>query len=655
MGIRNISAAPSRIAPESSIRGGHGMFSYRNYSDGFGRGHPRPPTSQVAPPTPQRRPDIFAEAGRLATEYLVAKGVLPQDVFTRKWQNGSLKIFMGNLRGCRQQEGDIPPHHHSRNGSDGSKIHSRDKSRSKSNGSDSCREMGRSSSSSEKAKSSLNLVEKGTDSEAGNLRQPSSQSRDIKHVSDVKGDSQSVVDNFRDSDDVARDGKAVRAETDVELPKIVDDVKETADPQDSKSGQVEQQSGDEDAPNHDCAAEDETLNHRGNSLLSLSSFSKVPTKSRSARGSKNDLVPIAEVEKSVNTSQGNNCSDGPLPRPEIVFKDFTVDDSSVIEIPNQVLGSKHADPDNVKQTPEAGEIDQMDTEQGKFIRSHSLPLGSFMNEHKHNEGYLGIGRCSSMNIERGEKRAAEYIDDVALVKKPREWDPTKVTQMHEFSNLSHSTLMQDQPGVGKVGLATGSNSMLQKNGAEVYTEEMQLFPGSFKICDLNTVEASQRNEISVPDPTLLLPSITESKNEVDVSTNNNRDLSATYNRCGADGKEIEVIDLDDDCLQVDSVFESAERKEGTVFMGSQSFPDHAQIVNDISGVQDGYDLMMSDFLGNDIGGSGNVNSLPNDVPLDNREGILGDDESIYMSLGEIPISFLGAWGQSNQDYDNKPF
>ncbi|GFZ17422.1 hypothetical protein Acr_26g0006920 [Actinidia rufa] len=104
MGVVGVAAA-SRISPGGSIRG-RGMYNseYRGYNCGFGCGQPK---SFQAPPPPPRRTDIFMEAGLLAAEYLVSKGLLPPNVLSGRWQNGSLKNQVGDFQSVRQQEGDM--------------------------------------------------------------------------------------------------------------------------------------------------------------------------------------------------------------------------------------------------------------------------------------------------------------------------------------------------------------------------------------------------------------------------------------------------------------------------------------------------------------------------------------------------------------------
>lgn len=774
MGMGGGVSAASRISPESSIRG-HGMYNseYRNYNRGFGRGQPKP--YQARQPPPPRRADIFTEAGRLATEYLVSKGLLPPNVLSGKWQNGSLKNQIGDFQGFRQQEAEdglqLPLEGRTsalaRLGNVSDAVPSRRRfndecnptgSRSftrgrrsmgsfKNYGSDWGRETGKSGSWSDKARAYPNM--EGEDDslsgsqdeqQVGNGGQKSHMS-ELAPKSDGAGDLDYAVEKFELQDDMRTKassfiGKDLSPETDVELTKRSDDMKllneENVEMKDAtRNDQVVKQSAMEDVPIQHCVAEGDSMSRNVGDLLSFSRFVKVPTKTRSSltmRGSKIDPVPVTDEENNCNMGQeGNNYDMGPSMGSEVPVEDVSVDDRSVDAPSNSIQPSKCLDSDVVNEPPPMGsevpieedvsvddssvnvpsnpiqiskcldsdivneppfisaendgELGPMYVDQGKCTRSQSFPDRSFMNEQDSSEVLPGIGRCSSMIMERGEKRAIQHIDirDREGIKKPREWVPVLVTQTDENLHLSklngkQLTLQEGRSSTGKeVILSTEQErsvdiSLYQRGGVGQcveYAEEKQLFPGSFKICDLNLMEASEVNENidRVRDPILFFPSIPESKKEatpvdVDLSISNNGNISGKYgNRC-ADGKEVEVIDLESDSLQEDMAFNNSDRKAEAVFTGLESFPNHAQNTNVMSDVQDGYGLMISELIGTEISNCSSVpadiSSLHNEMTLNNGEGILGDDESIYMSLGEIPISFVHVWDQTTQEYE-KPF
>ncbi|KAL5972304.1 hypothetical protein ACLOJK_041557 [Asimina triloba] len=70
-------------------------------------------------------------------------------------------------------------------------------------------------------------------------------------------------------------------------------------------------------------------------------------------------------------------------------------------------------------------------------------------------------------------------------------------------------------------------------------------------------------------------------------------------------------------------------------------------------LMDGYGQSFSEFLGTDISNCSSVptgiTDLQAEMTLHNQEGILPDDDQLFLSLGEIPMSFVGVWDPPPQD------
>ena len=275
------------------------------------------------------------------------------------------------------------------------------------------------------------------------------------------------------------------------------------------------------------------------------------------------------------------------------LKMVSVDGTSVDTSSNQNQSSKCIDSDTLEEisvvsVEHAGELGPMYADQGKYARSQSYPDRSFINGQESSEGPPGFGLCSSMSMEGGEKRPPQLTDSRVGMKKPREWAPSVATQTDEHCQLSH--LKGKQPTSQEGRRSPGDEVMLdtdQERSVDVslfgrgdagpcieFAEVKQLFPDSFKICDLNLMEASESNENPVPDQILVFPSIQECKKEetpvdVDLSISNNCNISSKYDRRGADGKAVEVIDLEDDLVQEDKAFNNSGRKYVSLII---SFP-----------------------------------------------------------------------------------
>ncbi|XP_021690556.2 uncharacterized protein At4g26450 isoform X2 [Hevea brasiliensis] len=677
----------SRISPDSSARG-HGFYNseYRSFNNrGFGRGQGHPKTFQQPPQPPPRKGDILMEAGRLAAEYLVSKGLLPQNALSGKWQNGSLRKQAGDYQDFRVQE-DLTQEGrtsaHSRLGSVGSDagagrrrysddFNSRSHVRGRRKGeyyhrsysSEWGREYGRSGSWSDRNRMSLDM-EGPDDSISGNYEEhqvgedvgdgkfgQSASALETEEATDIESGAE-----FNNADEMGSKASSFsngKDETDGEPSKVSDDLTNLNsgnEEMDYDHGhETETQSISEDLTIQPCAVEGDLSSKHGSDLLTFCKFVKVPTRTRSAltyRSPQVDQVPNKEEE---------NASDiGPPKESEVSVPDGTLDFSTADSLPNMTRDSK-CDPEMSKLVSAHSNEDIREvgppygSGQGKCMRSQSFPERAFKcdSEQESSQGIAGFGRSTSVK-ERGEKRTAE--DDMnGESKKTREWLPSLVSTAHDHLHLSNLSQNQDSSQAGNASpdhpmiVAVTRDNLVNshqfpKSGGEPsadYAQEKQLFPSSFKICDLNLMEAADMNDYHCNDPVLVYPSMPAIKEEaarVDI------DLSISN---ANNGKHIEVIDLENDSSLEDKAFDNSQRKE-TTFTGTEGFPNNAQNAGDISEVPDSYDgLMISEFLNtfsNCNSVREDINPLQNEMSLHNGEGNLGDDDSIYMSLGEIPLS-----------------
>ncbi|OAY59137.1 uncharacterized protein At4g26450 [Manihot esculenta] len=692
----------SRISPDSSARG-HGFYNseYRSFNNrGFGRGQGQPKSFQQPPQPPPRKGDILMEAGRLAAEYLVSKGLLPENALSGKWQNGSLRKQAGDYQDFRVQEDFAQEGRTSARSRLGSVVsdagagrrrysddfNSRNHVKGRRRGeyyhrnysSDWGREYGRSGSWSDRNQMSLD-TEGDDDSISGHYEEhqvgedvdgkfgqsgsapESEEATEIESGAEFKDDMGSKATSFS----IGKD------ETDGEPSKVSDDLANLNSGNEemdyNHSHETEKQIISEDSPIHSCAVEGDLSSKHGSDLLTFCKFVKVPTKTRSAltyRVPKVDQVPNKEEQKSSDV--------GPPKGSEVSVPDATLDFSTGDSLPNTTQDSK-CDLEMSKVVPAhsneyIGEIGPpFVSGQGKCMRSQSFPDRAFMRDSKQelSQGMASFGRSTSVK-EVGEKRTAEDDDMNEATKKPRECFPSLVSKANDQLHLSNYSQNQDSSQAGKpspdhpVSVAvTQDNSIhshqFQKSVGEPsagYTQEKQLFPSSFKICDLNLMEAADINDYHCNDPVLVYPSIPASNKEdaqveIDLSVSN-----------ANNGKHIEVIDLENDSNSGDKAFYNSQREE-TTFTGTEGIPNNAQNAGDITEVPDSYDsLTISEFLttfSNCTSVTEDINPLQNEMSLHNGEGTLGDDDSIYMSLGEIPLSFIPAWEQPTPQGYGKPF
>ncbi|KAI3466360.1 hypothetical protein Pfo_023023 [Paulownia fortunei] len=703
IGIRGVAAA-SQISPEASMRG-HRVYNSenRNYSPGgygHGSGHPR---QFQPPPHPPLETDIFVEAGRLAAVYLVSKGVLPPNALSGKWRNDGLKNQVGDFQGFRPHADmqiplDSRESDHSRSENSAlcvgpgrrrysdeynsmvlrNSVRGRRRNGSFRNyESEVSREFGRSGSWAERSMASPGMeadsdasacyheeLPVGKDSNGG--RQALSPG-EITQEGDSATPLEFGLEKCNSVDDEgakanSRNEKYLTSDADGETIKGSDDATEfhVETIKEGRNGNHLEQKQEENKEVTASAKEDTLVSVDNVDLLMHCKFENVPAEARSEKDCINE--DENNTQREFSEVSGSHVVDA--------VNDISAGNASSHQ--NHELKSLESD---VLHAPAVEkELDvTYSTMPGQCSRSGSFPERSIQKEQEPDEQLSGFGRSNSMFNERGEKRVMDDDTDcMEGFKKLREWVPSMDVQsdgclplsssvenrptLHEqrTSQSSHATLSPKQRSLN-ISLFPEGHAESSK-----FMQEKQLFPGSFKTYDLNLCDVNENHDA---DSVLISPSVSETQKEVtpidvDLSMSNNFNLPKRNGKNGVNGTEVEVIDLENDSAQEDQTFSNPERRGDTVFTDLDGFPNNVHNANEIPDVQDGYGLMISELLGNDSPNCSSVptdlNSLHNDVGLPNGEGILGDDDSIYMSLGEIPISFLRGWEQPTQDY-GKPF
>lgn len=707
MGMGGVAAA-SRIPPEGSMRGQRMYNSeYRNYNRGGngGGGH----SKQFQPPLPPpKEADIFMEAGRMAAEYLVSKGMLPPNALSGKWQSDGLKNQVGNFQGYRSNEAekiqssvDSRASAHSRLGNAAldvgpgrrkypdeynslgyrNSIRGRKRSGSfKNYGLEVSRELGRSGSWTEKIRNSPGAEAESDASVGHHDEQPAGKDGSEIHNSspgetaqEIESETQIVtglekrnlVEDADGNNSTLSNEKCITSDANDEVTKKSDEEVELDKEQNSYNDL--QQKNDEKKEVASSGMEDTLVSEDHVDLVKHCKFLNVPTRARSSltiKGSKGDQNPINEDE--------NICKRESLEDSGVHIID--VDNSAGNAATNQNHEFKGLPSDDPTSEKEMNITHS--TRSAQSLRSESFPERSVYKEQQADEGLSGFGRSNSMHMERGEKRAIEFNPDGKEdVKKLRQWVPPQDAQSNSSppisSSMENKPILQEPRTSQAARLTTSPDqnsldiSLFPKDHADSceFMQEKQLFPSSFKTCDLNLVGACDVNENHDADPMLVFPSITQTGKaalpiDVDLSMGNNGNMPNKISKHSVNEKDIEVIDLEKDSAHEDKTFGIPDRRGDTVFTDLDGFSNNVHNANGMPDVQDGYGLMISELLGNDSPNCSSVptdlNSLHNHMGLQNAEGILADDDSIYMSLGEIPISILGAWEQPTQDY-GKPF
>ncbi|XP_042007084.1 uncharacterized protein At4g26450-like isoform X1 [Salvia splendens] len=708
-------AAASRIPPEGSIRGYRMHNSeYRNYNrGGYGNGGYSKPYQPPLPP--QRGTDVFMEAGRMAAEYLVSKGMLPPNALSGKWQGDGLKNLVGNFQGYKSNEAekiqtsvDGRASAHSRLGNAGmdvapgrrkysdeynsmgsrSSIRGMERGRKRSEsfkiyGSEVSRELGKSGSLAEKIRTYPG-AEVDSDTSVGHYSEqplgkdgncemhgssPDEIAQEIESETQIVSglEKRNLVEDADVSTSVLSNGKCLASDANTEATKKSDDESELIKAVNSDN---ETQQNDEKKEVASFGVEDTLVSEDHVDLVKQCKFANVPTKARSSltmKGlTKTDLKPMKE-EESISKRQ-------PVEDTGVHSIDVGIGNSAGNAATHQNHELKSLQSDDPTSKKEMNII--CSTRSAPSLRSESFAERSLYKEQQPDEGMSGFGRSKSMLMERGEKRAIDCNHDGKEdFKKLRQWVPLQDAQSNSSAPISSST--ENKPLSQEPSTSQGSHlapcpdqssldiSLLSKDNADSseFMQEKQLFPSSFKTCDLNLVGGCDVNESHDAGPLLVFPSITQSGKaatsiDVDLSMSNNGNMSNKTGKHSVNEKDIEVIDLEKESAHDDKTYGTSDRRGDTVFTDLDGLPTNVHNANGMPDVQDGYGLMISELLGSDSPNCSSVptdlNSLHNHMGLPNEEGILGDDDSIYMSLGEIPISILGAWEQPSQDY-GKPF
>ncbi|KAF2325671.1 hypothetical protein GH714_032481 [Hevea brasiliensis] len=417
----------SRVSPDSSARG-HGFYNseYRSFNNrGFGRGQGQPKSFQQPPQPPPRKGDILMEAGRLAAEYLVSKGLLPRNALSGRWQNGSLRKQAGDYQDFRlqedlTQEGRTSAHARLRNVSSDVgtgrrysddfnsrnhvKVRRRGEYYHRSYSSEWGREYGRIGSWSDRNRMSVDM-EGGDHSISGNYEELqvgdetfglSGSAPENEEATDME-----LVAEYNNADEMypkASSFSIEKDETDGEPSKVSDDL-------------TNLNSGNEEMKDYNHSHETEKK-----TIPEALTIHPCPTKTRSAL-----TYRFPKVDQVHNKEEDNASDTGPPKGSKISVPDGALDFSAADSLPNTSHDSK-CDPEMSKGVPAHSNVAV-----GEFGSTYGSGQGNrdFMldSEQELGQGMPRFGRSTSVK-ERGEKGTAEDSDTNKATKKPREWLPS---------------------------------------------------------------------------------------------------------------------------------------------------------------------------------------------------------------------------------------
>lgn len=781
------SAGAGRLPKE--VHGGYGGSGYRNFGRGgkYRRGPPPKPSHSYLPPPPPpppRKIDIMMEAGRLAAEYFVSKGVIPASLLPPKWPSDSVSqdskgrdkdnsSFHGRTSALdrignsnydsgygRRRYNDERDH-----GGQGTPTRGRKKregNHNRSHGSDWGRDERNGSWADNRSRYPNENGAEDDDTAAPGYRRSGgydyySSSRTFKSVADSEPRSEeSEMDNYDGGDDTGSKASSSSTRKDP-LPDVDAELMRGMSEGDTlnmeagntrgneNTEQEDKDRMDEDSPEQHLIDEVGSSEHAAD-LLKLCSFTKVPTKPRSSvinRSPKAEEFRVSAVPENIAESSTSPEKDE---IPSVVWVSNT--EPSIIQTadtnvaPSQddsMLTEKNASQDdsmpsekNVSQVclGEPASVPMSNTAHLGPQDSAALPLSSVEEGAKSDAVHTTENRSCTRSISFPEKFSTPLQRDltpalvlssenrncarsfsfsetssIALIpeeadkslsnrkisavptdaaagdglalqsgqiggtKRPREWY-SDIVSSNEYGLMRN--LRAKQSGSQDKGLlpheglgfeqkkSTTTAALFHKGepGCQVNMEEDRR-SNSFKICDLNLMEAPEITEITddpVIDAGTSVAVKTEKVNSVDfgLSISNNPQSSDMYSQHSNDDKGITIIDLEDDSPAEDGVWDPSKHKSEPMYPNLDNFLNNTVSTVDLPDIPDGYSLAISDLLGADIAGcpsvSADMNNLHPGMTLPGSEGMPADDDSIYVSLGEIPIGFMDVWDPPPQEY-----
>ncbi|KAJ6848287.1 uncharacterized protein M6B38_273560 [Iris pallida] len=615
------------------------------------------------PPPPPRKEEILMEAGRLAAEYLVFKGLLPPNSIPQKWPNSKYQEPATDGRTSALDRLSLNPdasRGRKRYGDDYDRNQFRGRKRTGSYG----REYGSSSDWGRdggrwngRNRGYPNGVEGEDDyAPAAYQRDRRSWYDNLPSRSELTGESGSNHDVAEDTGSKASSSttrKDPPTESDADLSKVGDGVGmaslETGDEVKSDaSGDLKKRdvSEEDSGVQQTCAVEGD--GKCDSDLLKMCVFSKVPTRPRSSVSQKS---PKSDREVATEASNTVEVTSDVL---EVAAEENPKDGSSSDSLANQTDVSKPHDISSIfpLQHLEESVIPGQETIQ--------IPVAT-EEETIQREGVKRQREPSpedeySSQDNLGAKQSSPEEERLPM-------DDLRVEQL----SLEGEKLSMDEEMVAPVAVDQEKpveNTCFAEVQPELdvkLEEEKEMLPTSFKICDLNLMGTPEITEI--PDDPVIdhlhppAPSVETGKElsmDFGLSIHTRNNGTEGYSQLPDDDRVVQVIDLDDDSPEEANACDPSKPKdEPMIYPNLDNFLGHEENA-DLPGIQDGYSLALSELLGTDISRCPSVPSdlsnLQGGMGLHDAEGVPNDDDSIYVSLGEIPIGFMEVWDQPPQDY-----
>ncbi|XP_020583777.1 uncharacterized protein At4g26450 isoform X2 [Phalaenopsis equestris] len=620
-------------SPRDGFRPGPSATSGGRISS-YGRDIDRVPSN---PYTFPRKVDILMEAGRLAAEYLVSRGVIPPEHLLRKFPNGSPPGF-------ERQAREIPPPPEVRTSAlarlgqrfdDEGRFdyRRREKSRkrvgpySRVYDSDWSRENGKSRNWTERGRSYSDLADKDDEFPSDVMRTKrkvytvirSSVSRVSADEQPTRSESVSEKENYELADDnwskvsSSSTKKDAQPDADEGSSKGVDEVRVSSSEitEEVKSERIDEpkkkESMEEDIDAKPCEEEGDAAMKDCKDLLKLCSFTKVPTKPRSSLANKSPKIqhdPDAEMSDAIGNAGEEGC------------KELNGDNIGHSEVQTSENHSHQSDIS----------LEEVADSQNELFQSPPDPAICTEFNGKHDTGFQDDCDESKQNDNSASSLAPDTIEHT------------------ESTFLDGKGARDEEMDPESDGNGLDSTAFTPKGNREsvVMLEEEEIRPetaASFKICDLNLTGSPELSEIP-GGPSMDHPAvpITEKGISADLSISMRNAVNARdNNQVSGPNKVIPVIDLEEDSHAEINAFDSSKHKGDISFPGLENVLNQTTHADDIPGIQDGYSLEFSEFLGTDMSGcasaQGDLNDMQPGMGLHGAEDLWGFGTSHLRIMG----------------------
>ncbi|OQU81597.1 hypothetical protein SORBI_3006G082400 [Sorghum bicolor] len=405
-----------------------------------------------------------------------------------------------------------------------------------------------------------------------------------------------------------------------------------------EGGSTLHEKAEDDTTSEEVSVVENNLPNDARNLLNYCSFARVPTRPRSVLANRNvgpaqrEIVVSEQVNPVIAEEMAQMAMDGEANTNSVT----SIEEDSKDELVGQ-------DQEHAEQSTICNQVEESVTFHEKETQGETEEMEEQKNIPRHNE------------VE-DNKETNELSPTFASCQNNFNLQVEKGIQIYNLDTPPQDEVLIDPPNKGK----TVDSELLPNIKAEhaVTMEEEKLGQSSsFKIRDLNLVGSPEVADMR-GDPRLGQNSTAgcsvglQDNQQVDFGTafGNNPSNTDTCAPFLLGNKAVQVIDIEDDSPNEAGACDTSKSKGEMVYSSMEGMMNPPANTDALHGIQDGYGLAISDYLGADMSCYQSMQTeLQDGMDLNGSEGITVMDDPIYSSLGDI--GFMEVWDQQPQDYE----